>query len=218
MDNRNLYRTEREKRWNMAKEKEPQAIKFICDELQRMSGHIFEKTRYDEIWFRRYSVNNEKWVRGASDYLIRIDRNKYVYAEIKLKSVLFRKTLTGGKTKKGSEIANYGCESFYLDVVPVYKNMCAFVEKANIDSRNFLIFFVDEEVSRVYVISLDEIQQLIKNGYKGQKLCVFSEGYGTKTEYGAAPNYLIPKLATTELNAQYILEHSCNTYVTKLPQ
>jgi hypothetical protein len=217
MDNGSLYHEDRAKRWDMAKKKEPEAISFICRTLHEMSGHKVEKARFDSVWFDRYPVEENEWVRGASDYVIRIDESRYVYAEIKLKSVLFKKTVTGGKTKKGSMITKYGCESFYLDIVPVYRNMCSFVEKTKIDSNHFVIFFVDDHISKVHTLSLKEIQDLVKNGYRGKELCVFSEGYGTKTEYGAAPNYLIPSLATSELDFQYILDHSSDRCITKLP-
>jgi hypothetical protein len=218
MDNKILYNEDRSRRWNMAKEKEPEAIEFICNALQEMSGHKVEQVRFDKLWFDQYPIEENEWVKGASDYVIRIDESHYVYAEIKLKSFLFRKTVTGGKTQKGSLITKYGCESFYLDIVPVYQNMCAFVEKTKIDSNHFVIFFVDENISKVHALSLKEIQDLVENGYEGKKLCIFSEGYGTKTKYGAAPNYLIPSLATSELDFQYILDHSSDTYIRTLPE
>lgn len=218
MDNKELYNDEREKRWAMAKKKEPEAIAAVCRILERISGHKVENERYDEIWFEKFDPNlpENEWVRGASDYVIKIDNEKYVYAEIKLKSVKFRKTKNGGITQKGSVIAKYGCESFYLDIVPVYRNMCAFVEKTKIESRNFIIFFINETLSEVHAISLEEVQSMVKNGFKGQKLCIFTEGYGTDTIYGAAPNYLIPEQATESLNFGYIEQHSTPNVVTTL--
>ena len=142
MDNQILYNQERTKRWNMAKDKEPEAIDAICKILTRITGTEISFRRYDEIWFNKFDPRKEEneWVKGASDYVIEINNNRYIYAEIKIKSVKFKKTVTGGLTRKGSNIAKYGCESFYLDIVPVYKNMCAFVDKVNIDSDKFLIF------------------------------------------------------------------------------
>lgn len=219
MDNRELYNRERKRRWSMAKGKEPEAIDTICRILRQGSGHEVEKIRYDEIWFGQFApdVQQNAWVRGASDYAICIDKERYVYAEIKLKSIKFQKTKFGGTTQKGSAVANYGCESFYLDIVPVYENMCAFVEKTKIAARNFIIFFIDDQMTEVHAISLEKIQSMEKNGYQGEPLCVFSEGYGTDTRYGAAPNYLIPELATESLTFDYIAGHSTSEYITTLP-
>lgn len=219
MDNRELYNRERNRRWSMAKGKEPEAIDTVCRILRQGSEREVEKIRYDEIWFGQFApdVQQNAWVRGASDYVIRIDGERYVYAEIKLKSIKFQKTKFGGTTQRGSVIANYGCESFYLDIVPVYENMCAFVEKTKIESRSFLIFFIDDQLSEVHVISLEKIQSMIKNGFQGNPLCIFSEGYGTDTRYGAAPNYLIPELATESLTFDYIDRHSTPEYITTLP-
>lgn len=220
MDNRELYNRERNRRWNMAKEKEPEAIEAICRILGQTPGHRVEKMRYDEIWFRQYAPDSKynAWVRGASDYVIRIDGERYVYAEIKLKSVKFKKTNGGGTTQKGSVVADYGCESFYLDIVPVYENMCAFVEKTKIEDRNFIIFFIDDGLSEVHAISLEKIRSMERDGFGGQPLCIFSEGYGTATKYGAAPNYLIPELATERLSFDYIERHSTAVLTTVLPE
>lgn len=216
MDNRILYEQERDMRWEMADRKEPEAIETI----RHMLSDILEKkvriARYDEYWFERFDPGQpeNRWVRGASDYVLKIDGGedgpRYLYAEIKIKSVKFRKTVRGGRTQKGSEIAAYGCESFYLDIDPVYKNMCVFVRRLAIDSGSFLLFFIDEELTEVYAISLREIQDLIDNGYRSMPICIFSEGYGTKTECGPALNYLIPVDAAHKVGrgiAGYIWEH-----------
>lgn len=221
MNNRDLYNQEREKRWTMAKDKEPEAIAAICNILSSVSGCNIEYSRYDEIWFKKFdpSIPENEWVRGASDYVIEIEKKRYVYAEIKIKSVKFKKTVTGGKTKKGSEITNYGCESFYLDIVPVYQNMCLFVNKVHIDSDKFIIFFINEEMSEVHAISLKELQELIKSGYNSKPICIFSEGYGTNTKYGAAPNYLIPINCTHKVDEnfiQYMHTHSMNRLITDI--
>ena len=57
-------------------------------------------------------------------------------------------------------------------------------------------------MNEVHAISLKEIQELIRSGYNNQPICVFSEGYGTKTEHGAAPNYLIPVNSTHFINKE----------------
>lgn len=217
MDNKQRYNGEREKRWMMAKKKEPEAIAAICRILEGASGHQVRNERYDELWFKEFKLDLPEWVKGASDYVLSIDHERYVYAEIKLKSVKFQKTRYGGTTRRGSVIAKYGCESFYLDIVPVYRNMCAFAQETGIDSRNFIIFFVNEELTEVHAISLEEIQRLVKYGYKGKPLCVYTEGYGTDTEYGAAPNYLIPENATRLLNFEYIEQHSTPNVVIPRP-
>ena len=219
MDNKELYNQDREKRWGMAKEKEPEAIEAIRNKLRDILGECVEYSRYDEFWFKKYdpSEPENEWVRGASDYVIRIAGVQYIYAEIKIKSVKFKKTLYGGVTQKGSSVANYGCESFYLDIEPVFKNMCLFTQEVHIDSDNFLIFFVNEEITEVNVISLKEIQDLVNFGYNGQPLCIFSEGYGIDTKNGVALNYLIPVNCTHELDkniADYIIWH-CSQRLVK---
>lgn len=220
MDNNIVYDLEREKRWNMAKDKEPLAIDRICNILQKATGEVCTSKRYDEIWFNKYdpSFSENEWVRGASDYYIKFN-NRIIYAEIKIKAIKFHKTVNGGVTRKGSQIAKYGCESFYIDIVPVYKNMCDFVKKTSIDPNSFLIFFIDDEMTDVNAISLREIKALEKNGFNGEKLCVFSEGYGTRTEYGAAPNYLIPEVCTNDLKIdmnQYLYQHSSADFIVDI--
>ena len=66
MDNRELYNRERNRRWSMAKEKEPEAIDTICRILRQGSGHEVEKIRYDEIWFGQFAPNMQQnaWVRA----------------------------------------------------------------------------------------------------------------------------------------------------------
>ena len=221
MNNKDLYNQERKKRWKMAKDKEPEAIGVICDILSTVSKSHIEYSRYDEIWFEKYnpSFPENEWVKGASDYVIEIEKQRYIYAEIKIKSQKFKKTVQGGMTKKGSYITPYGCESFYLDIVPVYKNMCEFVEKVCIDSNKFVIFFVNEKMEEVYAISLKEIKKLIKDGYRSKPICIFSEGYGTSTEYGAAPNYLIPVDATHKVDEgikEYIQKYSTENFVVEI--
>lgn len=138
------YNIEKEKRWKMAEIGEEKAIKKIADIICLIIGIPKNKATYgrlDEIWFNIYSPekNIEEWVKGCPDYFIKIfldsDNEKYLYIEIKLKSVGFRKTLRGGRTKTGSNIPDYGCVSYYIDKVPVLSNMNLFCKKTGLDKK-----------------------------------------------------------------------------------
>jgi len=125
---------------------------------------------------------------------ILLSKEKYILVEIKLKSQEYRKTSIGGTTKNGSIVSNYGCNSYYLDVIPVHRNMNDFVLKTNNKPSAFIIAFVKEDFSEINIISLAKINKMIKSGWnqngKNIDLCIYGEGYGQKA-------YLIPKDATT---------------------
>ena len=227
MDNRELYDLERDNRWGMAEEKEPEAIKKICGIIGDRYGIHTYPQRYDVVWFQQYppELPENEWVRGAPDYLITIESqncNFYIYAEIKIKAKKFRKTVSGGTTRRGSMISNYGCESYYLDVDPVYKNMNVFANKAKIDKKCFLLFFIDEDFKEINLISLEKINKLVTDGYRGSPMSIFSEGYGTRRVDGfPARTYLIPIFSTYNLKKipiERMLTYSSLYYVTKIEE
>lgn len=205
MDNQQKYNEERDRRWGMAKKGEYPAIEAVCRRMSEALQTDCVSTRYDEIWFARYDPAAEEnaWVRGAPDYGITVGQGRYLYSEIKIKANKFRKTLYGGVTRYGSRIARYGCESYYLDRVPVYKNMCAFSERTGLDPRSFLLFFVSEDREDIRVCSLAEITDLIQNGYHQAPISEIQEGYGTDTGEGTAPSYLIPEDATHPIDGAH---------------
>jgi len=198
------YSDERNYRWNMAEQFEEKAIlKFI----EILRGIIQDNNvniqyyRVDKIYFKKYNVCNDDWIKGSPDYLIviNIDKSKYMYIEIKLKAFEFRKTIIGGTTSAGSIITNYGCPSYYLDIEPVYMNMCKFCINEKIVTKYFIIIFVSDQLTEFRIISLNKIDLLIKKGFLDKKnnyvpLCKFGEGYGKTT-------YLIPKDSTTDIKA-----------------
>ena len=200
-DKSTLYENERKERWSMAKAGEPVAMEAIQKRLFAYYGLLHKAERYDEQYFSRFDpeVEENSWIRGASDYVIEID-GEDVLIEIKLKNQKFRKTNGGGITKDGSVIRNYGCESYYLDIDPVYKNMCRFCAHEGIDPESFIIFFCGDDNEELRYISLAQINDLVKNGYKGQPLTEFGEGYGINTEAGRAITYLIPEDATIDIS------------------
>ena len=195
------YEEERKDRWSMAKEGEPIAMEAIQNRLLTYYGLINQAKRYDEIYFKKYSPENEEnaWIRGASDYVIEIDGEE-VLIEIKLKNQKFRKTKGGGKTQDGSMIRDYGCESYYLDIEPVFKNMCDFCSHENISPESFIIFFCGDDNRELRYISLARVIDLVNNGYKGEPLTEFGEGYGINTESGRAITYLIPEDTTIDIS------------------
>jgi len=196
------YWKERQDRWGMAKSGEEKAIKVICNlfaKILDVPRNNIKYKRLDNIWFESCDINNHEyeWVKGAPDFVIKIflPEKKYISVEIKLKSQEYRKTTSGGITKNGSIIPNYGCSSYYLDVVPVYKNMNDFVSKTDRKYPSFVIAFVKDDFSEVNFISLSMINKIIKGGWnndgKNIDICIYGEGYGRDT-------YLIPKDATTK--------------------
>lgn len=203
MDNRQKYNDERDRRWNMAKQGEPRAIEEACAQLTAALGQACCSARYDELWFDQFDPGllENSWVRGAPDYVVAIGGEGYLYTEIKIKAIKFEKTMWGGTTQNGSRISRYGCKSFYLDRVPVYENMCAFSQRVGIAPESFLLLFVSKDMEEVNAISLAEIQELIENGYCGQPFCEIKDGYGTKTQEGTAPSYLVPEKATHPIGA-----------------
>lgn len=205
------YESERSERWSMAETGEDEAAKKICKIVAKtlsLSVVDIEYTRYDKLWFDKYDTKNplNAWVKGVPDYsfCIKIKPAKYLYIEIKLKTTEFLKTVTGGRTKSGSEITKYGCTSYYLDVKPVYYNMIKFVENAKMPQEKFLIAFTKDDDFRF--ITLNEVTNMIKNGWDGHPICQYGEGYGQKT-------YLIPKDATYYLSSEIITSASLPNFI-----
>ena len=213
------YSQERQRRWQMAREGEPRAVQSACTALEQILGTPCAYTRYDGLWFEAFDPQEpgNGWVRGAPDYLIRFNR-RYIYAEIKLKSVMFHMTLTGGQMGDGTVIPCYGCESLYLDKEPVYKNMRAFARAVGVAPESFLLLFACPDGIRA--ISLAEIDALVEKGFRGVALGLISDGYGTAVEGGQAASYLLPVDATHLLaaeNGSYFTRHTAPAPV-KLPQ
>lgn len=157
--------------------------------------------RFDDMWFNKFDTRlpRNEWVKGAADYCLDF-KNALIYAEIKIKTQNFHKTVSGGKTQAGSQIIPYGCESYYLDIHPVWKNMNLFCEHLHINKDAFVIFFCNSDCNEIRFISLTRINELIECGYRGAPLNRFSEGYGIVTSEGRrAENYLIPIDATINL-------------------
>ena len=204
MDNKApQYSAEKSRRWELGKEGEPKAIRVISEYLSKYLGNLDSvvEYRFDDMWFDKFDINlpRNEWVKGSSDYCLDFP-NALIYAEIKIKTQTFRKTVSGGKTKAGSQISSYGCESYYLDINPVWKNMNLFCERLHINKDSFVIFFCNSNCTEIRFISLARINELIECGYLGKPLNRFSEGYGIVTSDGQrAENYLIPIDATINL-------------------
>ena len=187
----NAYNLERNERWELAKEGEKPAMQKIIALLLPSFPNI-KYHRYDEFWFNFVEPEKESWVRGVSDFAVAFSESSGIFAEIKIKSKMFRKTKTGGTTQNGSIIPNYGCESAYLDKQPVFENVGKFLEMFSIPKSSFFFFFDSTETGKVYAISIAEIEELLSEGFDGVAIGMFGEGYGTKTEDGRAVCYLLP--------------------------
>jgi hypothetical protein len=203
-DHTNQYTQERIDRWGMAENGEPIAIQKICNILSKKLGiniDDIKNERYDDLWFSKFSLDDEnnECVKGAPDYIVSLNKEtEFLLFEIKIKAQEFRKTNTGGTTQGNSIIPKYGCPSYYIDIVPVLKNMNDFCIQANIEQKSFIISFIKEDFSEIRLISLAKINSLISDGWtrrddKKISICKYGEGYGADT-------YLIPKDATLDLN------------------
>lgn len=186
------YESERSIRWTMASENEKKEMQRILNVLVPAYPKI-KPIRYDKAWFNLLPTEKlDCWVRGVSDYAVKLDDNKGFFAEIKIKTRFFRKTKTGGVTQSGNPISNYGCESVYLDIFPVFGNVMKFLEIFDIPETSFIFFFSHIGHQDIYAISMAEINYLLKFGYRGQKITEYGEGYGIKTTEGRARCYLLP--------------------------
>ncbi len=131
------------------------------------------------------------------------------------------KTKTGGVTKLGAWIANYGCYSVYLDIHPVYQNISNFIRVFGLKKSSFIFFFVmleNNQFTDIYFINMEELDNLLANGFKGQQITVYGEGYGMKTKEGRANCYLIPvdamhKFESSENIVQYFNECSSSAII-----
>lgn len=197
-DNGERYIKERAERWGMAEKGEPEAIDEIKKQIIKLTnGATVNVTRYDELWFGQYSPKDKyDWLRGAPDYCIEIIKDNQtvnLYVEIKIKDKKFRKTKTGGLTCKNSiNVEKYGCESYYLDIVPVHRNMNLFCQRLGIDKKDFVIAFVNTYYSEIDFISLAKVNELIENGWNSKNISKYTEGYNERC-------YLIPEYATSSL-------------------
>lgn len=206
-EHQNNYQNERNTRWAMENIHGEKIINVLIEQLKLklpfVASENFKHQRLDELWFEKYSPHKYNWVKGCPDFCISMSNKetRHLHVELKIKdSGVFRKTLTGGVSKYGSIVPNYGCESFYLDMNPVYKNMNDFCIQSKLSTDNFLILFSksDASIENMYVITLSQINDLIKNGWntagKNIPIAEFGEGYGKKT-------YLIPVEATKKLSS-----------------
>ena len=193
--NERRYKSEKHNRWNKAKNKELPAINALADKINEKFGFYVSFKRYDSIWFNSYDPNRNKWVRGCSDFYLIIDltddTKKIMYVEVKIKDTTFYTTLGGG-IRQNQQISNYGCVSYYLDLY-VVNHMNKFCERANIKKNNFIVLFINSNFDSIRLISLDEINSLVNNGWNNQKLSTFKGGYGSRS-------YLIPVDATNDIN------------------
>lgn len=185
----------RNTRWNKAKNQEHPAINALANKINEKFGFNLSFKRYDSIWFNSYNPNKNTWVRGCSDFYLIInlmnDAKKIMYVEVKIKDTTFDATLRGGK-RQNQQISNYGCVSYYLDLY-VVDHMNKFCERANIKKNSFIVLFINSNFDSIRLISLDEINSLLKNGWNKQKLSTFKGGYGSRS-------YLIPVDATNDIN------------------
>lgn len=95
INHENLYKNERESRWELAKENEYNAIMAIANILRKYYPNV-KTRRYDDSWFQFYDLDTlgeEMWIRGVSDFLIALNNQQGVYAEIKIKQLKVQKTL-----------------------------------------------------------------------------------------------------------------------------
>ena len=213
---KDAYHNQRQKRWTMENQNANKILKifsvYLLKKLPFLSKDNIKFQRFDKLWFNAYSPKDNEWVKGCPDFICALSNRerKFLFIELKIKDDgIFRKTLRGGVTKIGSVIPNYGCLSFYLDIIPVYKNMKDFCVNTLLPTSNFLILFAKNNADHkdMFLITLAEIDTIIQTGWKGIKIAEFGEEYGQKT-------YLIPQDATTPLpniTEEYIysLLHEC---------
>lgn len=200
-DHRAAYQSERPARWSM---EDNQAMSVVMTFLDIVSARIglprdrAEVRRLDDYWFDVYTPDQVEWVKGCPDYfgLIFSGNIRFLFFELKIKKDgEFRLTRTGGKTKSGTSVAKYGCTSFYLDIVPVLRNMNDFCDKAGLPKDKFQVLFAEPGAGAagINLISLEAINQMIAEGWNGLPIQKYGEGYGQET-------YLIPKGAMTSLD------------------
>lgn len=199
------YNSERSERWELAEKLEKETMAKVLEKLRIVFPEA-KSCRYDKNWFEYAIPEANDWVRGVSDYVVALSKEEGIFAEIKIKRKLFRKTKFGGTTANGSIIPKYGCESAYLDVQPVFSNINQFLDMFAVPKESFFFFFASTEDTQIRTISVAEVEALIETGYNGVQLCTFGEGYGTKTENGRAICYLIP------IDAMHVLGENDKEY------
>lgn len=205
-DNERRYQDERAYRWESARNGEDAAASTITDIMNKIldsSGNPLNYCRFDKIIHLKYPPEQYDWAKGTPDYAVYDSSNprNFILLEIKLKARVFRKTAEGGRTSRGSEIIKYGCESYYLDIEPVYKNMREFCHNQGIDKEKFIIAFIPfDDMREARIVSLHGIEKMIRDGWEKRTIsgtimipiCKYGEGYGKRA-------YLIPKDATHRL-------------------
>ena len=127
---KDAYHNQRQKRWTMENQNANKILKifsvYLLKKLPFLSKDNIKFQRFYKLWFNAYSPKDNEWVKGCPDFICALSNceRKFLFIELKIKDDgIFRKTLRGGVTKIGSVIPNYGCLSFYLDIIPVYKNI-----------------------------------------------------------------------------------------------
>ena len=91
-----LYDLEKEKRWNMAENKEQAAIEKIIYIIAGICDIPQEKIKYDrldKICFKKYPVQDNDWVKGSPDYIVILflEKSQYLFIEcyLNFKTELF---------------------------------------------------------------------------------------------------------------------------------
>ena len=192
------YFDESDERLTMGIDGEPYAMKEICSQLAKIFNGDVGFMRYDAGWMDFSDTMNEDWIKGVPDYALNVCGWGGFYVELRLKRRgIFRKTMYGGLTKSGSRIPNYGCESFYLNIFPVHTYMMDFCQKLGINPENYLIMFFLLDEDEIYSVSLGEIDRLLREGFKGNAIALYGDGYGV-------PTYLFPIGATHHVGSDSI--------------
>lgn len=207
VERENRYEKERSQRWELGEKGEPIIAKAVRDIVKALRKARTDVVRYDELWFEKYSPEENEWVRGCPDYYIQTENGEVFYIEVKVKSKPWDATIGGNKWKR---IPRYGCASHYLDEEPVYKNMNDFCVKTGLNKNNFLIVFSDINKKDLRVISLQEIVNLISTGYLNSPIGRYSGGYGINNNGERATSFLIPVDAMKNAN-----DSGLNEYLSK---
>lgn len=188
-ERRQAYQNERPQRWGLEEALLDPIASLICRVISSNLGYQARYTKYAEPLIADFKAAHPSQpipddVRGAPDLKMHVNKHEWL-VELKIKKHRFHNTLHGS-----SSVSRYGCESHYLDEVPVYANLLKHAHNYQIDTKRIILLYAvnPQAASRMPVplkahewqfecVSLFDLKKHIDAG-RYQR---FGQGYGQTT-------------------------------------
>jgi len=139
-ERRRAYQEERTQRWSLEEALLDPIAKLICHIISPDLSNQANYAKYAEPLIDAFQaaypgLQVPDDVRGVPDLKLFVNNCEWL-VELKIKKHRFRNTLHGSRS-----VSSYGCESHYLDDVPVYVNLLKPARKHQIDHNQIILLY-----------------------------------------------------------------------------